>query len=399
FIGFLSGSYLALYLSSLNPIDALKNKIFISRKFNLSKILIVFQLFITLSLLICVMIIFAQIRYCLTKDCGIEKGNLLLVSFDPATIPVYPQLKAKLLEEKAIQSVSGAGIMPPSDASISIKFNLSSDPDQPISVENYMVDAQFFKTLGAEILSGRDFDPNLPEDLKSSIILNESAVKAMNFTNPVGKSLGQFKVIGVVKDFNTHSLYSGIKPSFYQLQPAATQKMAIRMTAGKEDEAVQALRKHWNDLVPDAPVNFSTFHNQLDLMYLREQKFGQVVASFSLLAFIITGMGLFGLALLIAERKTKEVAIRKVFGATNAHILYRMLKEFLIYIGIASLLSIPVTWFLMTRWLSVFYYRIPVSWYLFLLSIVAVAIFVSAIMMLRTWTVLRKNLINALKYE
>jgi len=161
----------------------------------------------------------------------------------------------------------------------------------------------------------------------------------------------------------------------------------------------QRVESEWKALAPGLPFACATFDDELSLMYSKEQKFGQVVASFSFLAFIITGMGLFGLALLMIERKLKEIAIRKIFGASNNDILFRMQKEFLLYILLASMIAIPATLYIMNVWLSSFYYKVPVHWYLFVITVLSVTIFVSSIIMIRTWIVLRKNLINVLKNE
>ena len=397
FIGFASGSYLAFYLSALNPLDALKSKVFTGRKFSLGRILIVIQLFITLSLLISGLIVFAQIRHCFNMDFGFDTRNLHSVAFDPSAASGYPELKKRLRQERAIQDISGASNLPPSEASSFMSFTLPTR--QVVSLENNTIDAGFFKTLGATLTGGRDFDPDLPEDRSSGIILNVSAVHALKLSDPIGKRLGPFRVIGIVNDFNTHSLYQEIKPSVYRFQPQTTQFMLVRSVPGMNDEAERAIRKHWGELFPGTPAEFPSFRDQLNKMYSREQKFGQVVVSFAILAFIITGMGLFGLALLLAERKTKELAIRRIYGARHSQLLFRMLREFVVYLAIASLCSVPVTGFLMNRWLTAFFYRIDLPWLQFLLAILAVTIFVSSIILLRTWTVLRKNLIIALRYE
>ncbi|MBC8314966.1 MAG: ABC transporter permease [Bacteroidales bacterium] len=398
-IGFVSGAYLALYLSALNPLKAIKNQIFTRQRFSMSKVFIVFQLLITLSLLICVIIILAQLDYCLHENTGIDKRNLLTVSFDPEEFHDYTKLRDKTRKEKSVIAVSGSSIMPPSNARTSIPIALSDTLEQPISAETYYVDEGFLETLGVEIVAGKGIHASDADSISTPTVLNQDFVVQVKLTDPVNTSLGQFKIMGIVRDFNIHSFYSKINPALFIYAPDKCRYMVVRFQPGTLNETVDGIQQHWEELAPGMPFQYTTFNDALSNMYDQEQKFGQVVSLFALLAFIITGMGLFGLALLISERRMKETAIRKVFGASNVDILFRMQKEFLVYIGIASLIAVPATWILMNYWLSTFYYKTGMHWYLFVISIVSVTIFVSAIILMRTYRVLHQNLINALRYE
>ena len=398
FIGFVSGAYLALYLSALNPMKAIKNQIFTRQRFSMSKVFIVFQLLITLSLLICVMIILAQLDYCLHENTGIDKRNLLIVSFDPEEFQDYRKLRDEIKKEKSVIAVSGSSIMPPSNASAynPIKFE---SLEQTISQETYFVDECFFETLGVEIVAGKGISISDVDSNGTPTVLNQEAVAELNLPDPLNTRMRPIKIVGIARDFNIHSFYSKINPALFIYAPDKCSFMVVRFQPGTLNETVDGIQRHWEALAPGMPFEYTTFNDALSNIYDQEQKFGQVVASFSFLAFIITGMGLFGLALLISERRMKETAIRKVFGASNTDILFRMQKEFLIYIGIATLIAVPATWILMSYWLSTFYYKTGMHWYLFVISIVSVTIFVSAIILMRTYRVLHQNPFNALRYE
>ena len=175
--------------------------------------------------------------------------------------------------------------------------------------------------------------------------------------------------------------------------------MIIRYKPGSEKKLLSDLGTIWKKHAPTVPLTPRFFKDEMNRVYQKEQTFGQVVSSFAILAFIIMGVGLFGLALLISERKAKEIAIRKVFGATSSKILVGMQKDFLSYIVIASLIAVPVSWYAMHRWLDSFYYKIQLSWWIFAVAILTVTIFVGAIIFLRSYKVLKENPINALKYE
>jgi putative ABC transport system permease protein len=175
--------------------------------------------------------------------------------------------------------------------------------------------------------------------------------------------------------------------------------MIVRYQEGSEQNVIHEINKAWTEIFPAKAFNYSFYRHELVSAYKKENNFVFAVAIFTILAFLITGMGLFGLALLISERKTKETAIRKVFGASNVQIIMAMQKEFLIYTGIATVFAIPVSWVLLELWLREFYYRVGISIWVMLLSLVTITVFVSAILLVRTVKVLRSNPVNALKYE
>ena len=401
FIGMISGGYLAFYLSALNPLKALKNQVFTRQRFSLSKLFIVFQLIITLFLLSCMLVIFAQLDYCMNTNNGIQQDNLLIVSFNPGEFNAYPELRDRIRDDKGVVAVSGSSIIPPTNASSSISYTVTYADSLPVTytLENYFVDRDFFTTLGIGIISGEDIKPADITQSRTPIILNQEAEAMIGLKKPVGSTLGKSIVTGIVRDFTIHSFYSKITPAVFTYNPMECSYLLIRCQPGAMNAVRQRVKSEWKALAPGLPFACATFDDELSLMYSKEQKFGQVVASFSFLAFIITGMGLFGLALLMIERKLKEIAIRKIFGASNNDILFRMQKEFLLYILLASMIAIPATLYIMNVWLSSFYYKVPVHWYLFVITVLSVTIFVSSIIMIRTWIVLRKNLINVLKNE
>jgi|GEM_PF-411902 len=422
-IGLISGVYLAFYLSALNPLRAIKNQVFTRQRFSLSKAFIVFQLLITLFLFSCLLFIFAQLNYCMNDQNGIQKDNLLILSFTQEEFHAYPELCNRMRNEKDVESLSGSSIIPPTNASSAITFETTAADYTPLSLtmEKYFVDAGFFTTLGIKVVEGEDIREPVAQSLQSGsgsstgedsqagsnqkpvnripITLNQQAEEMIGRKQSIGKILGRYVVTGIVRDFNIHSFYSKIAPSVFIYNPAECNFMIIRCKPGTLNSVRQKLEAEWDLLAPGLPFNCTSFDDELNAMYSREQKFSQIVASFSFLAFLITGMGLFGLALLIIERRLKEIAVRKIFGASNNDILFRMQKEFLLYILLASLISVPATWYTISIWLSAFYYKVTIQWYLFLIAVLSVTIFVSAIIMIRTWMVLRKNLINVLKYE
>ncbi|TSA29165.1 MAG: ABC transporter permease [Bacteroidetes bacterium] len=400
-IGVISGGYLAFYLSALNPLKALKNEVLRRKRVTLGKLFIVFQLLITLILFASVLIIFTQLNYCLNPTTSIQKKNLLIVTLNQGEPPSYRQLYDRIRNETGIVAISGSSIIPPSNDLSYIWYTVKT-PDslnETYQLENYFVDNDFFTTLGIELIAGHDIQTGENGSTGIPVILNQEAEKLLHLPNTIGTRLSKHIITGVVRNFSIHSFYSKITPAVFIYEPAACTYLVVRCLPGKTGTVRAALERHWQELAPDRPFECSTFGDELSMMYEKERKFSQVVASFSFLAFIITGMGLFGLALLMIERRLKEIAVRKIFGASNNDILFRMQKEFLLYILLASVVAVPVTWYIMNLWLSSFYYKVPLHWYLFLIAILSITIFVSSIIVIRTWAVLRKNLINVLRYE
>jgi putative ABC transport system permease protein len=343
-----------------------------------------------------VLIIFTQIQFFSGKKTGLQKDHLLLSDLPDAGSWNSGPMKEVILRLPGVVSASSASIMPPSNASSLLPILLPAG--DTMELESYQVDFDFFSTLGIGFLDGREFDPALDSINGNSVILNQAAAKALDI-NQDSASMGIYRIVGIVKDFSVHSFHYKVNPAIFLLQPQACRELVIKYQPGTRDAVTGSLERIWNSYFPGVAFRPRQFTEELNLMYRNEKRFGQVVASFSLLAFIITGMGLFGLGLLISERRMKEIAVRKVFGASNMDLLFRIQREFLLYSAIATVVSIPATWFLMNAWLSGFQYRTGLHWYLFVVAATGVTIFVSAIIITRMWSILRKNPIHALKYE
>jgi putative ABC transport system permease protein len=398
-IGILSGLYVAVYLAGLNPINALKARYYTPGKFNLSKIFIGFQLFITLSLLICMTTIYTQIRLCYISNLSISRQNIILVPLKTPDFQKYSSMKSKLGRIGDIISYSGTSLFSLPSSSIHTVKAMIPTSKEPIMIEWISIDKDFFKTLGIPIVRGRDFDTSSMRRNEIECIFNEEGIRALGYKRPVGIVVNQAKIVGVIRDFNIHTMHYRINATNFLYNPYAINTLVIHYKQGREKSVIQDVQTAWEEIYPKVPFKYSFFQQELSIVYKKENNFVIAVAVFTILAFIITGMGLFGLALLISERKTKETAIRKVFGASNVQIIYQMQKEFLLYTGLATLVAIPVSWLLMELWLKEFYYRVNVSVWVMLLCVLTVTLFVSVILLVRTLKVLRANPVNALKYE
>jgi putative ABC transport system permease protein len=399
FIGILSGLYVAIYLAGLNPINALKAKFGTPGRFNLSKIFIGFQLFITLTLLICVITIYQQIKLSYISNLSASGKNIMLVSMQGLDWRKYFAVKHSLKNLEPGGLISGVSCTEIPSATFALRPMKGILSEVPVQTEWFDIDNKFFTTMGVPLIMGRDFDTTCNDRGEYECIINETAMKELGFSKPLGVVIDGFKVVGIAKDFSMHTVHQKIKSAAFRFNPYSVQTLLIRFQSGSEKQFASYVGEIWKKTVPDRPLRYSLYRSSLENAYQKENNFVTAVTIFTLLAFVITGMGLFGLSLLIAERKTKETAIRKVFGASNTQIILRMQKEFLIYTGIAAVIAIPVAWGLMEIWLSEFYYRVIVSIGTMTISVLAVTLFVSGILLYRTLKVLRINPINALKYE
>ncbi len=398
-IGLLSGIYIAIYLSSLDPLTALKSNYYIYKKVSFSKIFIVFQFLITIGLVISLLTINKQINLFLKQNNLGNRESLIVLSVNQLNINSYNKIKSTILASQLSSSLSCISIPFPTKDMALVNIKIPGNDEKSITFERLSTDIDFFKTLGIKIESGSDFSEIEQTARARSVIINEEAVRQIKFEDPLKGTLGPYKIIGVVKDFNIHTLHKKIKPTIFLYNPGSCQSIIISCKAGKEEELHRLIRDYWQTNMPDIPLEYKYFDQELNVLYLKERNFGRVIGSFTFLAFVITGMGLFGLAILIVERRMKEMSIRKVFGASPGSIIYLIQKEFILFIIIASAIAIPLAWYILSLWLNEFYYRVPVQWYLFALSVIVVGGFVSLILLLKTLRILRENPANALKYE
>jgi putative ABC transport system permease protein len=399
FVGMISGIYIAFYLSSLDAWSALRNQIVTHGQIKAGSIFTTFQLFITISLLITVLTVFLQVNYAKNNKNSITNTDLVMLRFNKSEFKRSTLLKEKLLHDPKILSVSCTNLFIPDPVKITVKIKVFNS-ERLLDVEFVTVDKDYFKTIGAKIIHGRNFTSEDEQFGKNKIIINQEAFDSFRLKYPIEDDyFFGYNIVGIVSNFNFHSIHSKITPTIFICDTTSVTTMIIQYTQGAEQMVIRDIKRSWQKIAPTVPLDYRFYNDELNIVYQKERIFGQVVSSFALLAFIIMGVGLFGLALLISERKAKEIAIRKVFGATSSTILVGMQRDFLLYVVIAGILAVPVSWYAMSRWLNTFYYKIHLSWWIFAVAILSVAIFVGVIIFVRSYKVLKENPVNALKYE
>ena len=380
--GIVAGIYPAFFLSSFNTIKVLKGTLFTrgSQRKPLRSSLIVFQFFVSTALIIATIIVYQQLHYMQNKKLGFDKEQVLflpdarLLGNDQTAFKERVLQNSRVISASISRSVPGGEIM---DGTEVFPKNEKSNGTE-IHANIAHIDYDYLKTLGIRLLKGRNFSRDFPTDSSSAIIVNEAAVKELGWINDnaVGKTIvrsGQqeLKVIGVVADFNYASVKQKVAPMMMMLKNNFG-GLIIKIKTADVKGFLSDLKKQWTAFNPQGPLTYDFLDEKFAALYASEQRTQQIFSVFAVLAIIIASLGLFGLSSYVMEQRTKEIGIRKVLGASVKNVLVLVSKEFLSLVIIAFIISIPVAWWAMNKWLMDFAYRINISVWVFAFAGIAV---------------------------
>ena len=331
------------------------------------KILVVIQFTVSVIMIICTLVVYRQLNYLKNMDQGFDQKNVVALQLNRGMIQKYILLKEMLIENPAIKYVTTTDT-PVGEGSGKLLMNIESDQGMSQRGINIaMVDHDFVEALGIRIIEGRDFRQDMPSDTLTGVIVNETLARRMNWSEPIGKRVEvgnentlRARVIGVMKDYHQTGMYNEIE-SLLLIYRTRANNVYIKLDEKEIRNSIAFIETKWNEIFPDQPFTYTFLSERFNRQFEADEKRGLIFTLFTVLAILIACLGLFGLASYMVEQRTKEIGIRKVFGANELIILHLIARDFLILVSIGIVIAVPVAYYFMSNWLENYVYRTSIG--------------------------------------
>jgi len=401
FVSFVAGSYPSLYLTSFSPTVLFKGGNTTGRKTGFIRSLVIVQFALSIGLIICTLVVFRQLSYITNKDLGIDKENIITSRTD--LWYGVEEFKQELMRNPNVLSVSMSLFTPESFSFAMQNVTWEGKTTQDTALMNMaIVDGDFAKTYGLQVVHG-ELMKTSGEDYwagrSGGVMINESAARMMGMENPVGKTINNQTIVAVVRDFHFRPLKEPVIPLVMVYNMEALANMSIKMTPGNQQATIAYIKETYERMQQGKSFEYRFFDEQIADLYRTEHQLGTLFLIFTFLSLAISCLGILGLTAFSVERRTKEIGLRKIAGATIFDVMYLLNKNYIRWIAVAFVIAVPPSALLMNRWLQNFAYHAGLSWWLFLLAgAIALVLSLAAI----SWLCFRaatRNPVEALRYE